>query len=86
MVEMWEMLSNLESSFHREEENCVPLSVVMVSGTPKREIQDEQNASAQDRADVEATGTASNQRVVRSTIVRMCVLPWDIGNGPTKSK
>jgi hypothetical protein len=52
--------------------NCVPLSEVIVWGTPNLVIQVEQNASAQAEAVVEDRGTASAHRVVRSTMVK-CV-------------
>jgi hypothetical protein len=65
------------------EVNFVPLSDVIVCGTPNLAIQVEQNASAQAEAVVEDRGTASAQRVVRSTMVKMCVFPC--GNGPTMS-
>jgi len=63
--------------------NCVPLSEVIVWGTPNLVIQVEQKASAQAEAVVEDRGTASAHRVVRSTMVKMCVKPCEGGSGPT---
>jgi hypothetical protein len=65
--------------------NCVPLSDVIVCGTPNLAIQVEQNASAQAEAVMEDRGAASAHRVVRSTMVKKCVLPCEGGSGPTIS-
>ena len=51
--------------------NCVPLSDVMVSGTPKRLIQLWRKVEATLRAEVSAMGTASGQRVDLSIMVRI---------------
>ncbi len=48
-------------------------------------IQVEQKASAQAEAVVEDRGMASAHRVVRSIMVKMCVLPCEGGSGPTIS-
>ena len=69
----------------RAEVNCAPLSEVIVCGTPNLVIQDEQKTSAQAEAVVEDRGTASAHRVVRSTMVKMCVKPCEGGSGPTIS-
>ncbi len=53
--------------------NCVPLSDVIVCGTPNLEIQVEQSASAQVEAVMEDRGTASAHCVVQSITVKMCV-------------
>ncbi len=63
----------------------MPLSEVIVWGTPNLVIQVEQNASVQAEAVVEDRGTASAHRVVRSTMVKMCVFPCEGGSGPTIS-
>ncbi len=65
--------------------NWVPLSDVIVCGTPSLEIQVEQSASAQAEAVMEDRGTASAHRVVRSIMVKMCVFPREGGSGPTMS-
>ncbi len=57
------------------EVNCAPLSEVIVCGTPNLVIQVEQKTSAQ----------AEAHRVVRSTMVKMCVCPCEGGSGPTIS-
>ena len=67
------------------EVNCVPLSEVFVWGTPYLVIQVEQKASAPAEAVMEDRGTASAHRVVRSTMVKMCVFPCEGGSGPTIS-
>ncbi len=63
----------------------MPLSEVIVWGTPNLVIQVEQNTSAQAEGVVEDRGTASAHRVVRSTMVKMCVFPCEGGSGPTIS-
>ena len=70
---------------HSADVNCVPLSDVIVCGTPNLAIQVEQNASAQAEAVMEDRGTASAHHVVRSIMVKMCVLPCEGGSGPTMS-
>jgi hypothetical protein len=70
---MWDTLRKEERLVQREEINWEPRSEVMVWGTPKREIQVEQSASAQARAEEEERGAASTQRVVRSMMVKMWV-------------
>ena len=70
---------------HRLDVNCVPLSEVMTEGTPNRWIQPEKRAAAQSAAAVLLSGTASGQRVVRSTTVKRYEKPEDCGSGPTMS-
>jgi hypothetical protein len=68
------------------EENCVPLSDVSVSGTPNLATQWKRKASPQEAAEMSLSGTASNQREVRSTIVRRYMNPSaEAGRGPTMS-
>jgi hypothetical protein len=50
--------------------NWVPLSVIRVSGTPKRAIQVDRKVSTHEATEIPLRGTASSQRIVRSTIVR----------------
>jgi hypothetical protein len=59
-----------QSAAHNEEVNWEPLLLVIVPGTPKRWIHPCRRAAAQSAAVVEASGTASGQRVVLSTIVK----------------
>jgi hypothetical protein len=54
---------------HNEDVNCGPLSLVMVSGTPNLCTHPWRRAAAQSAAVVEASGTASGQRVVLSITV-----------------
>ena len=49
--------------------NCCPCSEVIVVGIPKREIQPVRRAEAQTSGVVSTIGTASGQRVYRSTQV-----------------
>ena len=53
----------------RSDSNCGPLSVVMVSGQPNRDTQPEMKEVATVLAVTSFMGTASGQRVKRSTIV-----------------
>jgi hypothetical protein len=68
-----------------EDVNCGPLSLVMIPGTPKRCIQPCRRAAAQSAAVVEASGIASGQRVVLSTMVKRYEKPEERGSGPTRS-
>ena len=54
---------------HREDVNCVPLSLVIISGTPKREIQPWKMAEAHSVAEIPVIGITSGQRVDLSTQV-----------------
>jgi hypothetical protein len=68
------------------EVNCAPLSEVRVSGTPNLATQLNRKASPQEAAEMSLRGTASNQREVRSTIVRRYRNPSEeAGKGPTMS-
>jgi hypothetical protein len=57
---------------------------VIISGTPKQDIQEKVNAFAHAAADVSTRGIASIHFDVRSMTVKMCELLLD-GKGPTKS-
>ena len=85
MVLMGSICKKYVSCDQRADVNCVPLSEVIVLGTPNLVIQVEQNASAQAEAVMEDRGTASAHHVVRSIMVKMCVLPCEGGSGPTIS-
>ena len=80
------MPSSLHRSDQTEEVNWAPRSVVMVEGTPKREIQWRMKAEKTERAEVSASGIASGQRVLRSTRVRTEVTPPLDFRGPTRSR
>ena len=54
-----------------ENVNWASQSEVIRAGTPKREIQVEIKARAQDSAVIEVNGVAYGQRVLQSIIVRM---------------
>jgi hypothetical protein len=76
----------LQKAAQEAEANWVPLSEVTVTGTPKRETQEDRKASTQLRAEMLLRGTASSQRVVLSTMVKMYRNPSsEAGRGPTKS-
>jgi hypothetical protein len=57
----------------RELVNCAPLSEVITAGRPWRAIQPANRANAQSAAVVQERGTASDHRVVRSTMVKRWV-------------
>ena len=59
-----------QSSVHRREVNCRPLSVTIDAGTPYRETQCRSSARAQSSAVIEVNGIASSQREKRSMTVR----------------
>ena len=65
--------------------NCGPLSDVMVLGTPKWHIQNENRAAAQSKAEIDARGIASGQLVVLSITVNKWLIPDDFGIGSTRS-
>jgi hypothetical protein len=76
----------LQKDVHVAEVNWAPLSVVRVSGTPKRATQVERKASTQEAEEIPFRGVASSQREVRSIIVIIYTYPSaDTGNGPTRS-
>jgi hypothetical protein len=58
-----------QNDVQEAEVNWAPLSVVMVSGTPKRATHEPMKARTQAAADISFRGTASNQHVVLSIIV-----------------
>jgi hypothetical protein len=60
------MLSISQSLNQRLEVNCGPRSEVIISGTPKREIQVNVKAFAHAAADVSESGTASIHLDVQS--------------------
>ena len=83
---MWLIWRVFTSTSQMAEENWASRSDVIVSGTPKRAIQPETNASGHDLAEVEDTGMTSTHLVERSIIVKRCVWPsLEAGSGPTKS-
>jgi hypothetical protein len=65
------------------EVNCVPQSQVIISGTPKREIQEKTKALAHAAADVSDKGTHSIHLDVRSMTVKMKLQPLLYCKGPT---
>jgi len=79
------MLRSWQREDHKEEVNCAPLSLVMVSGTPNLWIHPWSRADAQSAAVVDDRGIASGQRVVRSMTVNKNVKPEETGKGPTRS-
>jgi hypothetical protein len=70
---------------HKEEVNCGPLSLVIISGTPNLWIHPWRRAAAQSAAVVVVSGIASGQRVVLSITVNRYEKPEERGRGPTKS-
>ena len=80
------MPSLWHSMLHTADVNCTPRSVVMMAGTPNREIHPTTKASAQAVAVVELRGSTSTHLVVLSMIVMTCVKPSAlVVSGPTRS-
>ncbi len=79
------MLNISQSWNQRLEVNCGPRSEVIVSGTPKREIQVKVKAFVHAAADVSERGMASIHLDVRSVMVKIQVKLLLYCNGPTKS-
>ena len=69
----------------RRASNCLPWSVMICWGQPKRATQTETNALATASAVMSDRGTASDQRVYPSMAVRQYRKPEETGNGPTRS-
>ena len=69
----------------RRASNCLPWSVVICWGQPKRAIQTETNALATASAVMSERGNDSGQRVYLSMSVRQYPKPEDKGSGPTRS-
>jgi hypothetical protein len=65
------MLSISQRLNKRVEVNCGPQSEVIVSGTPKCEIQENVKAFAHNAADVSKSGKASIHLDVRSMMVKI---------------
>ncbi len=82
--ECW-MLSRLHRPAHRADVNWVPLSDVMLSGTPNRNIQPAKKALAQSGAVMDESGMASGHLEVQSIIVKRKVWPREGGSSPTRS-
>ena len=59
------------SCCHVDDENCVPLSDVMVAGTPNLTTQDDMNTVVHVLAVISLRGIASNHLVVQSMMVKM---------------
>jgi hypothetical protein len=70
-VVIWLIANLLHNTFQIDEQNWVPLSEVMVSGTPNLEIHVATNASAQVAASWFLIGTASTHRDDLSMTVKM---------------
>ena len=70
--------------FHNSDVNWAPLSVVTVSGIPKRATQLSMNACKTVSAVVSGIGTTSGHLVVRSTMVSRYLNPRSTAKGPTR--
>jgi len=64
---------------HKEDVNCVPRSLVMIAGTPKREIQPWNMAEAHSAAEIPTSGITSGHLVDLSTQVKRYMKPCDEG-------
>ena len=72
----WSLTPKLPATvFQSSEVNCGPLSEERSDGVPKRVTQVAMNARATSVDVTEDSGTASDHRVVWSTMVRRCVNP-----------
>lgn len=69
MVSLCNEPSLFDIWYHTSEQNCVPLSEVMASGTPNRATQPEVKASATAVAVMLASGMASSHLVDLSMMV-----------------
>ena len=73
------------SALNRADSNCLPLSVVIVDGAPKRATQCVTNEMATVSAEMSGIGMASGHRVNRSMTVKRYDCPLEGGRGPTMS-
>ena len=62
--------------------NWVPLSLVIIAGTPKREIHPWNIAEAHSAAEIPTRGITSGHPVDLSMHVKRYVNPWDEDRGP----
>jgi len=69
----------------RRASNCLPWSVVICWGQPKRAIQTETKALATSSSVMSDRGRASGERVYLSMAVRQYRKPEETGSGPTRS-
>jgi hypothetical protein len=79
------MLYSLAKAWNSCDSNCLPCSVVMVCGQPKRDIQPVGRACDTVSSVISGMGMTSGQRVKRSTAVRQYVNPVEVGRGPMTS-
>lgn len=79
------LYTKLTNSVNNVDWNCGPLSVVITAGYPKIEIQLLKMALATTSAVVVDSGTATDHRLKRSTIVKMYSHPLTWSRGPTRS-
>ena len=68
------MICRIPRVLHTAPENCVPRSVLIVPGTPKRTTQCEVKLSAHASAVMSVRGTASSHLVVQSCTVTLLLL------------
>jgi hypothetical protein len=79
------MFNKEQMADHKEDVNCAPRSLVMIAGTPKRDIQPWNIAEAHSAAEIPAKGITSGHLVDLSIQVKRYVKPCDEGRGPTRS-
>lgn len=77
--------SKEQTAVHKEEVNCVPRSLVIIDGVPKREIHPWNKAEAHSVAEIPDRGIASGHLVDLSTHVNKYLKPCETGRGPTIS-
>lgn len=86
VVEEWQIPRILQTEAQSADLNCAPLSEVMISGTPLREIQLWKSASAHSEEFVDARRMASGHLVVWLIMVKRWVKPIETVSGRTSSK
>ena len=70
MVVIWLIFSREQILDHSEEVNCVPLSLVIIEGTPKREIQLWNKAKTHSAVELPVKGITSGHLVDLSKQVK----------------
>ena len=70
MVVIWLIFSREQILDHSEEVNCVPLSLVIIEGTPKRKIQPWNKAKTHSAVEIPVKGITSGHHMDLSKQVK----------------
>ena len=70
MVVIWLIFRREQILHHSDEVNCVPLSLVTIEGTPKREIQPWNKAETHSAVEIPVKGITTGHRVNLSMQVK----------------